>query len=192
MKIYLKDQTDNFGKLLTELMTRPVMAFDKTKLREKITTIGISCVADLRDIDLAFFFDYNIFPANIMSFMTQWQLEKRRMKVGDTILQQAFIPPISTFSQKIVFGVRINNIIEDTDRVGFSYETIEGHVEKGESTFTIERGERALVFKIRTFSTPGNLLTKLAGPFFTSPYQAYCTKKALEHVKQQVESQRRL
>ena len=72
------------------------------------------------------------------------------MKIGDTILQQAFIPPTQSFSQKIIFGVRINNIIEETNRKGFSYETIEGHVEKGESTFTIEKGDKGLIFNIKT------------------------------------------
>ena len=109
------------------------------------------------------------------------------MKIGDTILQQVFIPPTKTFSQKIVFGVRINSIIDEAERTGFSYETIEGHVEKGESTFTIEKGDGGLIFKIETFSEPGNLLTKLVGPIFTVPYQTYCTRTALENVKRQIE-----
>lgn len=109
------------------------------------------------------------------------------MKIGDTILQQVFIPPTKTFSQKIVFGVRINDFIDETERKGFSYETIEGHVEKGESTFTIENINGGLIFKIKTFSEPGNLLTKLVGPIFTVPYQTYCTRIALENVKSQIE-----
>jgi uncharacterized protein (UPF0548 family) len=60
----------------------------------------------------------------------------------------------------------------------------------GESTFTIEKsGESKLFFKIHTFSKPGNFLTKLVGPFFSIPYQSYCTKKALENVKRQIEMQ---
>jgi len=83
------------------------------------------------------------------------------MQIGDTILQQALIPPTRRFSQKIIFGVRINKNIDETDRKGFSYETIEGHVEKGESAFTVEQTAQGLIFKIQTFSEPGNLLTKL-------------------------------
>jgi hypothetical protein len=168
-------------------MMRPVMNFDKTRLKEQVTTIAINR-KDLKNIDLSFLFDYMIFPSNIMSFMTQWSQEKREMKIGDTILQQAFLPATRMFSCKIVFGVKINNIIDEAYRKGFSYETVEGHVEKGESTFTVEQIKDGLIFKIKTFSTPGNLLTKLTGPFFTLPYQAYCTRRALRNVKQQIES----
>ena len=187
MKIYLTDQTNNFDGLLKQLTTKPTMTFDKTKLKEKTTTIEIKTEKTLGQINLDFLFDYKVFPSNIMTFMTEWEKEKRKMKIGDTILQQAFVPPTKTFSQKIVFGVRINNIINETERKGFSYVTIEGHVEKGESTFTIEQGDSGLIFKIKTFSEPGNLLTKLVGPIFTVPYQTYCTQTALENVKRQFE-----
>lgn len=187
MKIYLTDQTDNFNKLVKELITKPVMTFDKTKLKAKTSTIDIATEKRLDQINLAFLFDYKIFPSTIMTFATQWGVEKREMKVGDTILQQAFIPPVKTFSQKIIFGVRITQIIDGTDSKGFCYKTIEGHVEKGESTFVIENSDRGLIFKIKTFSEPGNLLTKLVGPFLTVPYQTYCTRKALENVKRQIE-----
>jgi hypothetical protein len=187
MKIYLTDQADNFEKLLTELINKPTMTFDKSKLKEKITTTDIKTEKNLGQVNLDFLFDYKIFPSTIMTFITQWGQEKRKMKIGDTILQQAFIPPTKTFSQKIIFGVRINKIINETDKKGFSYETIEGHVEKGESTFTIETGHSGLIFKIKTYSEPGNMLTKLVGPIFTVPYQTYCTQRAIENVKKQIE-----
>jgi hypothetical protein len=187
MKIYLTDQANNFDSLLRQLMAKPIMTFDKMKLKEKATTIDIRTEKDLAEINFDFLFDYKIFPSNIMTFMTEWGKEKRKMKMGDTILQQAFIPPIKTFSQKIIFGVRINSIINEPERKGFSYVTLEGHVEKGESTFTIEKNHRGLVFKIKTFSEPGNLLTKIVGPIFTVPYQTYCTRAALQNVKRQIE-----
>lgn len=163
------------------------MTFDKTKLNEKTTAIDIKTEKTLGQLNLDFLFDYKIFPSNIMTFRTQWEQENRKMKIGDTILQQAFIPPTKMFSQKIVFGVRVNSIIDDSDRKGFSYVTIDGHVEKGESTFTVENLNGGLIFKIKTFSEPGNLLTKLVGPIFTIPYQTYCTRTALENVKKQIE-----
>ena len=187
MRIYLTDQSHNFGKLLKQLQTEPTSAFNKTKLKEKTTTTCIKTNRTLKELDLGFFFNYQIFPPNIMTFMTQWNHEHRQMRIGDTILQQVFIPPTKTFSQKMVFGVRVNSVIDEPKRRGFSYVTIEGHVEKGESTFTVEESERGLVFKIRTFSEPGNLLTKIVGPIFTVPYQAYCTREALENVKRQIE-----
>src|SRR5688572_4552047 len=109
MKIYLTDQRSNFDGLLKELMLKPIVQFEKTKLKEKTTTIEIRADDPLEQIDLNFLFDYKIFPSNIMTCLTQWGYEKRSMRIGDTILQQAFFPPITWFSQKIVFGVRINS-----------------------------------------------------------------------------------
>jgi hypothetical protein len=186
MKIYITDQANRFGTLLADLITKPAMPFDKRKLKEKTTTIKIKTTKSLDLLNLDFLYDYKIFPPNIMTYMTEWGIEKRKMQIGDTILQQALIPPTIHFSQKIIFGVRINKIIDEKDSRGFSYETIEGHVEKGESTFTVEQTAQGLIFKIQTFSEPGNLLTKLVGPVFTVPYQAYCTRKALENVRQQI------
>ena len=110
------------------------------------------------------------------------------MKAGDTIVQQVFIPPTKIVSQKLIFGVRIKEIIDEKSRKGFSYETLEGHVEKGISTFTVEEEQGRIVFKIKTFSGAGNLLSKLMGPFFSVPYQAFCTNKALENCKKQMEN----
>jgi hypothetical protein len=187
MKIYLTDQADNFEGLLKALMNKSTMTFDKTKLKAKTTTIDIDAKKDLGRVDLEVLFDYKIFPSNIMTSLTQWELEKRKMRMGDTILQQVFIPPTKMLSLKMVFGVRINNIIDEADKKGFSYVTIDGHVETGESTFTIENRDGQLVFEVKTFSEPGNLLTKLVGPIFTVPYQTYCTRTALDNVKRQVE-----
>lgn len=187
MRFFLTDQAEHFDELLRQLMTRPTMSFEKAGLVEKTTMIDIMTDKSLGQINLGFLFDYKIFPSNIMTYLTQWEQERRKMKIGDTILQQAFIPPTKFFSQKIVFGVRISNIVDEANRRGFSYRTIEGHVERGESTFNVVSSDKGLTFEIKTFSEPGSLLTKLAGPFFTVPYQTYCTKKALEHVKKQIE-----
>ena len=188
MKIYLADQSGTFLRHLEYLRDRSVMKYDKTRLIEKTTSIAIRTNKDLRELDTRFLFDYRIFPPKILTYLGEWQIQKRPMRVGDTIVQQAAIPPFKNFSQKIIFGVRVNEIINEPDRLGFSYETLEGHVERGISTFTIERSEGArVIFKIHTFSQPGNFLTRLLGPIFSVPYQTYCTRQALLHVKQQLE-----
>ncbi|MCG2794018.1 MAG: DUF1990 domain-containing protein [Weeksellaceae bacterium] len=165
------------------------MNYDKVKLIEKITEIDIETKKSINGIDLKFLFHYKIFPDNILIFKTQWNDENREIKIGDTILQQVFIPPLKSFSQKIIFGVRIKEIINEENRKGFSYETLEGHVEKGISTFTIEDFNQKITFKIHTFSTPGNIFSKLLAPIFSIPYQTYCTKQALKNVKNQIENQ---
>jgi len=190
MKIYLTDQTKHFEKHHKVLQSQDIIKYDKSQLKEKTTIIEINSKKKLADFDLSFFWAYNIFPNNIMTFLTEWTSQNRQMQIGDTILQQAFIPPFRQFSQKILFGVRINQIIVEPSRQGFSYETLKGHVEMGESIFTIEKylGDKT-IFKIHTFSKPGNILTKLVGPFFSVPYQTFCTKKGLENVKKQLELQ---
>jgi hypothetical protein len=189
MKIYLTDQKNKFKQHLDFLKTRKVMDYEKSRLTEKISTIEIQTTKNIDQLNFDLLFDYKIFPDNIMTFKNQWTDENRKMKVGDTIVQQVYIPPTKTFSQKIIFGVRIKEIIDKSDKKGFSYETLEGHVEKGVSTFTVEKLHNKIVFKIQTYSTPGNILTKLLGPVFSVPYQTFCTKTALNNVKQQLENQ---
>jgi Domain of unknown function (DUF1990) len=189
MKIYLRNQTAYFKKHLQNLKQQNAIKYDKQQLTEKITSIEISTNKAFGQLDTNFFWDYNIFPNNILCHLTEWTDQKRTMQIGDTIVQQAFIPPLKNFSQKIIFGVRINNIIKESNRIGFSYETLEGHVEMGESTFSIEQqNDGKIVFKIHTFSKPGNFLTKLLAPIFSIPYQTYCTRQGLENVRKQLET----
>lgn len=189
MKIFLKNQSRNLNYHLEQLKSKGVMKYDRNKLVEKITEIEFKSTKTLNQINLDFLSNYKIFPSNILLSKTQWETENRNMQIGDSIIQQAFFPPLKIFSQKVVFGVRISEIINEENRKGFSYETIEGHVEKGISIFTIEEEKEKLKFKIHTFSEPGNWLTKLLGPIITIPYQKYCTQKAMEFVKLQVENQ---
>lgn len=187
MRIYLIDQSPKLVQHLDVLKTTKVMPYDKDELKEVISTIVIDTAKKLAELNLDFLFDYQIFPPHIMAFKTQWAVEKRVMQVGDTIAQQVYIPPTKVVSQKIVFGVRINQLINQPNKIGFSYETPEGHVEKGVSTFTVEEIDDKIVFKIHTYSKPGNLLATLLGPIFSTPYQAYCTNAALENVKEQLQ-----
>lgn len=189
MKIYLTDQKNKFKNHLDFLKKSEIMTYDKNRLAEKTTIIELNTSKNIQQLKLDFLFDYQIFPENIMTFKTQWSDENRKMKIGDTIVQQVYIPPTKIISQKIIFGVRINEIIDQENKKGFSYETLDGHVEKGVSTFTIEQLDNKLIFKVQTYSTPGNILTKLVGPIFSVPYQTFCTKSALNNVKKQIENQ---
>jgi hypothetical protein len=189
MKIYLTDQKNKFKLHLDLLKTKKVMYYDKSRLKNKISTIDINTTKKFDQLNLDFLFDYQIFPDNIMTFKNEWKDQSRKMKIGDTIAQQVYIPPTGTLSQKIIFGVRINEVIDQADKKGFSYETLKGHVEKGVSTFTVEQLDNKIIFKIQTYSTPGNILTKLLGPIFSVPYQTFCTETALKNVKRQLENQ---
>lgn len=165
------------------------MPYAQKHLREKVNFIEINTSKKFEELNLNFLFNYEIFPTNIMSSLNQWNDEDRRMKIGDTIVQQVFIPPIKSFSQKIIFGVRITEIIDLKTKKGFTYQTLQGHVEKGISTFTVEQKEnQKLFFKIHTHSAAGNLTSKILSPFFSIPYQTFCTKSALTNVKKIIEA----
>ncbi|PWG78005.1 hypothetical protein DDR33_24535 [Pararcticibacter amylolyticus] len=164
------------------------MVYDQKRLIEKSTVIDIVTKKRLTELPINFLFDYNIFPDYIMTALCQWKSEKRNMCVGDTIVQQAFLPPTRYFSHKILMGVRINNIINESKRLGFSYETLEGHIEQGVSTFMIEELEEGkIIFKIHTFSKPQHILAKLVSRIFSVPYQVFCTNQALKNAKKQLE-----
>jgi len=189
MKVYLTDQSKYFPQHLEFFKRQPVMLYSKSKMKEKTTVISIAGTTGAQNLNTQFFFDYKIFPGNIMSYWTQWNAEGRQMQIGDTIVQQVFIPPFRHLSQKIILAVRINEIIREPTKIGFSYETLEGHVEKGISIFSIEETkEQRTIFKVHTFSKPGNLISKLVAPIFSIPYQAFCTRQGLRNVKRQLES----
>ncbi|MNU68599.1 hypothetical protein D3C71_579680 [compost metagenome] len=187
MKISFLNQTKRFPEHLNKLKEAQVMPYDRNLLVEKNSFIEIEEISKLSQLNTAAFFDYRIFPEQILSAYAQWTDEKRKIQIGDTIVQQVFLPPFPVFSQKAIFGVRIQELINESNRIGFSYETLEGHVEKGISYFLLEETDNRVVFRIRTFSKPGNFLSKLLGPLFSIPYQTYCTRKALENVKQDLQ-----
>lgn len=189
MNVYPTNQIHQFEKHLEALKNKQVMQYNKHRLVEKTTSISIKTNKSFEELDFDFFFNYQIFPSNILIAKRQWETENRTMKVEDTIVQQAFLPPFRPFRLKVIFGVRISEVINEANLKRFSYETIEGHVEKGISSFSITAGTGAVTFRIHTYSVPGNLLTRILAPILTLPYQAYCTRKALLQVKKRIESQ---
>jgi hypothetical protein len=182
MKIYLFNQFKKFPKHLQSMYTLDVMQYNLSELKEVFSEIKLPIQSSLGQVDSDFLFNYDLFPKHILEAYPQWIAEGRTMQVGDTIAQQVFLPPLKNFSQKIIFGVRISEVIKDEYRLGFTYETLKGHVEKGKSTFLLEQKVDGLYFSIQTFSVPGNFLTKLLSPIFSIPYQSFCTKSALKNV----------
>jgi hypothetical protein len=184
MRIFPRDQSRRFPRFLEQLKATPVMPYDIQKLKEKSASIPVNLPSP--EMGASLLLDYRIFPPSIMSYLTQWSSENREMQPGDVIVQQICLPPFPRFSLKIVTGVRIREIIRETQRIGFSYETLEGHAERGISTFTIEKGKDGMLFRIHTFSEAPGAFARLMAPFFASPYQDYCTRKALQNVQQQL------
>jgi hypothetical protein len=156
-------------------------------LEECVSTIAVD-VPDTGAADLRPLFDYRIFPPELMLTVCEWQTEGRSMCEGDTIVQQIFFPRRGFFAIKMAFGVRITKVIDMPGRKGFSYRTLSGHAETGISTFTLEdHPAGGVIFRIHTFSKPGNFISK-AFSFVTRRYQTFCTRRALLHVKAQIEA----
>lgn len=186
MRLHFTDQRARFPQHLEALRTVPVMRYDASALREHTSSIDCGPARSFTIWMPTFLFDYRIFPERILIALPQWSAEGRAMRVGDTIVQQVFLPPVAWPSQKLVFGVRIHGIVLEEARAGFSYETLEGHVERGISTFMLENSVGRCRFSVHTRSEPAQVLGRLVGPLFTRPYQAYCTRAALKHVREQM------
>lgn len=157
--------------------------FERTEeLPEKTSSIDLDLVGPLNELNTEAIFNYEIFPSNIMRFEAEWQKDGRRMSVGDIILQRAIFPPIG-MGLCIEFAVRISKIIREERKLGFTYETLKGHVERGTSEFYLEEKRGNIYFTIHTFSEPASWFGRLVKGFFTVPYQTWCTQQALKNVK---------
>ena len=159
----------------------PNVGDDHRALREAVSSIALGSGASLRDVDIAFLFDYDIFPRTILDATTEWSAANRAMRVGDTIVQRVFIPPVGR-GLCLEFAVRITSIVREERRAGFAYATLDGHVERGVSEFMIEEIDGELRFTIRTWSGPGHWLGRGINRPIAAAYQAWCTRRALRNV----------
>jgi hypothetical protein len=180
MFVRLTDQRPLLPRHLQRLMDTPIADDRIERMPERMFSkrLPYQLPKELEDR----LFRYHIFPPRILQSLPQWEHENRHMRTGDTIAQQIQIPPLLHASVKIIMGVRITEVFREADRMGFSYATLEGHVEVGVSTFLFERADSEWCFTVRVRSAPGNLLTRLVGPIFTMPYRNWSIRQALRHV----------
>lgn len=180
MKIRLFNQEKEFKNHLDFFTKKDVSSYSPENLKHKTTQILIK--KPFFTLDVSPFFDYKIFPEKILIPYTQWHHEQRQMVVGDMIVQQIHLPPFITLSQKIVAAVKITSVTNTDVVKEFSYETIEGHVERGISTFRLQPKGDYSIFTIETLSEPAIPFLKIFAPI-SSLYQDYCTRQALENVE---------
>lgn len=152
-------------------------------LPEKTTEIALGCPSPIRSYRTDFLFAYDIFPSFLMRAEPQWIRERRAMQIGDVILQRAVLPPVG-FGLCAEFAVRVSAIFSEPRKLGFAYETLAGHLERGISEFYFEERAGEIFFVIHTRSEPGHWLSRLSGGLLTLRYQRWCTRQALRHVKQ--------
>ena len=153
---------------------------------EKTSQIALGYSGMISSHHTDFLFAYDIFPRFLMRAEPQWIREGREMRVGDIIVQRAVLPPMG-FGLCAEFAVRISKLMSEPSKLGFAYETLAGHLERGVSEFYFEERTGALFFVIHTYSEPAHWLSRLGRPFSLA-YQKWCTQQALNHVKKRFES----
>jgi uncharacterized protein (UPF0548 family) len=97
------------------------------------------------------------------------------MRTGDIIVQRAVLPPIG-FGLCAEFAVRISAFISETSKLGFAYETLAGHLERGILEFYFEERTGEVFFVIHTYSEPAHWLSQL-GRVFSLLYQRWRPSK---------------
>ena len=80
---------------------------------------------------------------------------------------------------------RVVDVIDETQRRGFSYGTLPGHPEAGEEQFLLERlDDGRILFTITAYSRPASTLAKLGGPVSRAA-QRFMTQRYLRALDRQ-------
>lgn len=120
---------------------------------------------------------YRVFPPDLMR--AHICAEDGRLHEGTTIVQQVAIGPFT-----LEAGVRVVRVRHTEDAEGeqtsFTYATLQGHPERGISTFRLRRraDPPSIDFLIEVRSRPGSWLTRLARPL-ARRFQIRATEAAL-------------
>jgi uncharacterized protein (UPF0548 family) len=74
---------------------------------------------------------------------------------------------------------RVVDVVNEPDRIGFSYGSLSGHPESGEESFLLERDADGVAsFTVSAFSRPASRLARMGGPI-TSWAQRFMTGRYL-------------
>lgn len=71
---------------------------------------------------------------------------------------------------------RVVWVVNEPDRIGFAYGTLEGHPEAGEELFLVTRDSDGVYATIRAYSRPAAWYTRVAGPV-TRKAQQYAARR---------------
>ncbi|MCP5096484.1 MAG: DUF1990 family protein [Chloroflexi bacterium] len=94
---------------------------------------------------------YRFYPKDVMSFVGDFELEERQMKIGDRIVQRIHL--LHLFGRPVLDAVtmiEIIDVIDEPRRYGFTYATVDTHVKQGEWTAVVEwqeNGDVVLIMK---------------------------------------------
>jgi hypothetical protein len=180
----LRDRSATLESRLEEFRHSPLSYETTTGLPDTLIRTHVPTARrTLRECDFNFLFRYDIFPPAILKFFGEWQLHNRTMQVGDTIVQQAQVPP--GWGLYLVFAVRVLAVFRDEKQAGFSYGTLRGHPETGMNAFSISSVPSGIDATVRTIAAPGLKLSRLLAPIFTRRYVAFCNRQASERMSRE-------
>jgi uncharacterized protein (UPF0548 family) len=63
---------------------------------------------------------------------------------------------------------RVVWVVDEPDRIGFAYGTLQGHPQAGEESLVVTREPDGIYYTIRAYSRPGTWYTRLGGPIARS------------------------
>lgn len=100
--------------------------------------------------------------------LMHWQVQKvpgvrltattDKVRIGSESLARLGFGPLA-----VPAPCRVVWILEETDRVGFAYGTLEGHPAAGEEAFVLTFEDDAVVFRVKAYSRPATRLAKVGG-----------------------------
>lgn len=180
MRFFFRDQSAKLAPLLdgfrgTTFSYPSLDGLPEVRLQKPVPTMRW----DLRTCDLDFLFRYDVFPADILQFLAEWELDGRAMRVGDTIVQQAQVPPSRGIH--LIFASRVTTVFRE-ERAGFSYGTLRGHPETGINEFSFTSTAKEITATVRTVAGLGLILSRLLAPVFIRRYVTFCNGRALDQM----------
>src|SRR5688572_8797215 len=102
MKIFISDQQPRFKQHLALIKSLNTVPYNKERLKYKYSEYLLEAnPINLSQLSNGILFSYKLFPSNILTSYSEWTDESRFMREGDTIVQQIYIPPFPSVSQKI-------------------------------------------------------------------------------------------
>jgi uncharacterized protein (UPF0548 family) len=123
--------------------------------------------------------DYRIFPPSIMR--AEVCSDDGRVHNGTTIIQHVAVGPF-----RLEAAVRVIRVWRGRDpgaeEIGFTYATLEGHPERGVSSFSVRWNvnDQVITFVIDARSQPASLVARLTRPL-ARRFQRQATEAALAH-----------
>ncbi|WBQ04284.1 DUF1990 family protein [Kribbella sp. CA-293567] len=98
-----------------------------------------------------------------------WRMHTKagvRIKATDTpaVIGANSLGRVGVGSLGLAVICRVVWVVDEPDRIGFAYGTLEGHPEAGEESFVVTREPDGIYFTVRAYSRAGTWYASLGGP----------------------------